>query len=104
MADQDSLSAAIATHVLWKSKMRDVVRAGKGVIAVPEADDCELSTLLPDEQCRILHQQFHHAAAEVLALAEAGERRAALEEMATGSSFAMSLSALGRALQASGTK
>ena len=98
--DQDSLSAAIATHTLWKTRMRDDVRAGKGPITVPGADGCELSDMLTDQQCRILHLHFHHAAAKVVALAEAGDHKTALEEMMAGSTFAMSLSALGRALQA----
>jgi hypothetical protein len=58
-----------------------------------------LGSLLQDPQCRILHGQFHAAAAEVLALANAGDREAALEGMEPGTQFAMSLSALARALR-----
>ena len=103
MADQDSIRVAMEAHVRWKSSLREDIRGGKSEIALPEEERCQLSELLHDQQGRILHKQFHDAAAHVLELAISGNKEAALEEMAPGSPFAMSLSALGRAIRACGS-
>ena len=100
MPDQGSIRTQMEAHVRWKSSLREDIRGGTSALVLPEEDRCALSELLYDQEGRILHKQFHDAAAEILALAKAGNREGAMEKMATGSMFAMSLSALGRALHA----
>ncbi|SRR5713226_1073030 len=98
MPDQNSIRDEMEAHVRWKSSLREGLCGGKTTAALPEEERCQLSELLHDQESRILHKQFHDAAAEILDLAAAGNREAAMEKMAGGSIFAMSLSALGRAL------
>ena len=99
MAHQDSTRAAMEAHALLKRKLRDVIASGNIELAAGVCEeDCEVSTLLYDRQCQILHQQIHAAAADVLALTRGGNRDAALEGLEAGNRFSMSLSALNRAL------
>jgi len=104
MADQDSIRDQMEAHVRWKCSLREDIRGRKPDIALPEEERCALSELLYDQEGRILHKRFHDAVAEILELAAGGNREAALERMAAGSIFAMSLSALGRALRAHGAR
>jgi hypothetical protein len=100
MADEET-RAAVGACAGWKVRLRDASDTRTSSLSAAELREdgrCELSGLLPDEPSRILHRQFHAVAAEILDLALAGNRNAALEEMAPGTRFTMSLRALGRAL------
>jgi len=93
---------AIGVHAEWKVRLREMISAGYRDESVAQSlseTRCACNTALDDPQCRILHSQFHDAAREVWTLASAGKRDEALEQMAPGTQFAMSLSALGRALR-----
>jgi hypothetical protein len=105
MPEEATLAAMVAC-ALWKVRLREAIRGGHARdlrhMDPGNEDCCELTGLLHDEASRILHRQFHAAAAEILEIALAGNPDAALEEMSAGTHFAMSLSALGRALRSRG--
>jgi hypothetical protein len=104
---EEETRAAIGACALWRVRLREAIRNGSSrdlrLLKVAGEQQCELSSLLHDEASRILHRQFHATAAEIVDMALAGHREAALDEMSAGTHFAMSLSALGRAL-GGGTK
>jgi hypothetical protein len=100
---EEAVRAGIGACALWKVRLREAIRENRmldlRLMNVREEERCELSGLLDDEAERILHRQFHAAAAQIIEMAISGNREGAIEEMEPGNRFAMSLSALGRALR-----
>jgi len=96
----DATGTVVGAHAQWKSRLREAILHGTCDLLDAECEwSAAVDTSIEDPQCRILHGQLHAAAAEVLELAMAGKRDAALEQMAPGTQFAMSLRALERALR-----
>jgi hypothetical protein len=95
------ISAAIAAHDEWKTRLLAAVEAGSSEFD-PEhvrADDrcpfgqwlyaaeADLGASLHYERVRDLHAQFHRAAADVLALAIGGKGPQALTSLEFGSEY-----------------
>jgi hypothetical protein len=100
---EEETRAAMGACALWKVRLREAIlnssaRDLRLLDVVADEQRCELASRLQDEASRILHRQFHAAAAEIVGMALSGNRDAALDEMSAGTHFSMSLSALGRAL------
>ena len=102
MIDPSVLQHAIATHAKWKSRLRQAIASGQSewtVETVRPDNLCEFgkwlaSLQLPDrftkeyKDVKVLHEQFHAAAAEVLEKALVGQRAEAEAMMAPGGTFA----------------
>jgi len=97
----EQVFAAVASHGRWKKRLVAAIEAGDSEWTPEEVRDCH--------QCRFghwldsvpdgfqddmfvevfkLHERFHEAAADVLALALSGDKAAAAEAMAVGSDYA----------------
>ncbi len=103
MTHKDQINEAIASHGLWKFRLKKAIEAGESDWTVPELrrdDACEfgawLGSLPPAEQgsdhCRTvrdLHAQIHAEAANVLQLAIDGRKEDAEAAIRFGSPFAV---------------
>lgn len=101
MTHADEIRKAVATHSLWKSRLRQAIDSGRSQWTVEEvaaADQCELGRWLESveaagddaarvERIRDLHRKFHREAAQVLQLAHGGQHGVANMAMAAGSPF-----------------
>lgn len=112
MTHADEIKKAIASHGLWKSRLRQAIDSGRSQWSVEEIaaeGDCELGRWLQAaeptgegaervERIRALHRKFHREAAQVLQLAHGGQRSVANMAMAAGSPFDRLTSELTREL------
>lgn len=102
-------TAALGAHATWKSKLQAAIEVGKcdhTVAEVRRDDACQFGRwlhatpgLLQDQRyttVKALHSRFHEEAARVLAMALAGEKEAALAEVAVGKPFSAISAALTR--------
>ena len=101
MVDADNIVRAIAAHAKWKYHLRQAIRTGTSswtVNGTRLGDQCAFGQWLRDlpasdrasEHCQVVsarHAEFHHAAADVLALALSGQRAAAEAAIEIGSPF-----------------
>lgn len=91
---------ALDAHVQWKTRLRDYITGASSesleVAIVARDDQCTLGRWLASEgelhyggrpefeRIRATHARFHHAAGEVLATAQQGNRQAALQMLDSG--------------------
>ena len=101
MVDANNISLAIAAHARWKRFLTEAIETKKSERSVADAkveNHCEFgqwlhSLPLPDRQSkhwqtiRVLHAEFHQAAAHVLELALAGKREEAEADMKVNGNF-----------------
>lgn len=110
----DALRSAIAAHSDWKARLSLAIDSGStdlSVATVRRSDQCAFGRWLhgtiaaTDRQSvhfdtvKALHATFHEHAAEVLALAQQGRKRDALEAIAPGTPFASVSAALTTAIE-----
>ena len=104
------INKAIGAHSHWKKTLMSAIETGSPKLSLDQVgseDACEVGKWLggagiseaqrntPEfAACRELHAEFHKAAAEVLRLALAGDRRAAVAALGADSRFARLSSAL----------
>jgi len=106
---QDEISAAIAAHGMWKSRLKAAIETGKSDFSPPEVqtdDHCDFGKWLQGAaatqlknsphyaNCVRLHREFHKVAAKVLSLALAGKKDDALHSMGLQGEFSLSSAAL----------
>jgi methyl-accepting chemotaxis protein len=110
----DQITAAIAAHGKWKTRLKSAIGQGTSEFApatVRRHDACDFGKWLQSAgpgakssphygHAVALHAQFHEAAAEVLALALAGKKAEAEAKLGSGSAFAHSSAELTREMSA----
>lgn len=101
MSTVEEISKSIGAHGLWKGRLQEAITSGKSdwTVAMVRSDSaCDFGRWfdsLPEQvrmsrrgiRIRELHAGFHHAAAEVLALALVGKREQARDAMGSASEF-----------------
>ena len=104
------ITKAIGAHSHWKKTLMSAIESGSPKLTLDQVgkeDACDVGkwlhgTSIPEvqrktpefEACREIHAEFHKAAAEVLRLAIAGDKRAAVAALGPDSRFAKLSSAL----------
>ncbi|HLJ19364.1 MAG TPA: CZB domain-containing protein [Stellaceae bacterium] len=103
MKFRTQIDKAIGAHSHWKKRLMRAIETSESALTpdqVARHDACEVgrwleSASIPEarrtadfEACRELHAEFHKAAADVLRLAAAGNRAAALAALGSDSRFA----------------
>jgi methyl-accepting chemotaxis protein len=103
MSLKDEITAAVGAHGLWKGKLRDAIQTGKSETTpqgVRVDNQCKFGqwlygTSMPGavkvsvnyKECVELHAKFHVAAAIVLELALASQKKEAEAAISSGSEF-----------------
>ncbi|NTW41171.1 MAG: HAMP domain-containing protein [Cellulomonadaceae bacterium] len=102
VSTRDQITAAIAAHGAWKSRLSDAVSTGRhdfDVSVVTRDDQCafgrwlratapEGSDVAHHQECRRLHAEFHSHAAKVLGMVTARETAQARMSVEPGGGFA----------------
>ena len=113
MSLHDEISAAIAAHGMWKTRLRSAIALGKSDFSPSDAGqdnrcafgkwihgitDPKVVNTPEYRNCRSLHRDFHGLAGRVLALATSGKKADAEREMAAGGEYATVSGKLTRAM------
>ena len=114
MSHVDEINEAIASHGLWKFRLKKAVETGESewtVADLGKRDACQFGSWLQGlpagqqagthwRQVHDLHAQIHRQAAEVLQLALSGQKSAAEAAMRFGGTFAVASAKLTAAMTA----
>ncbi len=110
---QNEISAAIAAHSVWKSRLRTAIDSGKSEFSpavVAQDNHCDFGKWLHDTaatslknsphygKCEELHRQFHASAAKVLSLALSGKKDEAHRSMDLNGDYDVASTALTKAM------